>query len=353
MTLTTASPLLVTAGGLTVDCVVGLDGRLGLNQMGGNAAYAAAGARLWVSPIGLIGRVPTPYPDSWLEELCARGVDVGGVVRVDARIDAPGWLIHQANGERRDHLYGAPALLAEAGLPLDRLDAEQILALERLLSNQPPPERNYGAFRRANLNKPSQVPESYLTARGLHLAPDQPAPQKALAALFRSRGALISLDSGSHGMVWPAATLREMIGLVDAFLPSERELARFFPDLSPAQALERLAGMTGAQLLAKLGPAGSLVWNRATGRAIQIPAIETTAIDPTGAGDAFCGGFLAGFALTSDPILAACQGAVSASFAIEGFGVDALLAADQAKAKTRLADLRGRISVAAWEEASS
>ncbi|MFY7961548.1 MAG: carbohydrate kinase family protein [Elsteraceae bacterium] len=346
MTSGVASPVLVTAGGLTVDCVVGLDGRLGLNQMGGNAAYAAAGARLWVSPIGLIGRVPTPYPDSWLEALSARGVDVGGVARVDAGIDAPGWLIHQADGERRDHLYGAPALLADAGLPLDRLDAAQITRLERLLASQTPPERNYGAFRRANLNDPSQVPDRYLGARGLHLAPDQPAPQKALAALFRAGDALISLDSGSHGMAWPAATLREMIGLVDAFLPSQRELAAFFPDLPPAQALERLAGMTGAQLVAKLGPTGSLVWDRATGRAIQIPAVETTAIDPTGAGDAFCGGFLAGLALTSDPILAACQGAVSASFAIEGFGVDALLAADHAKAKTRLADLRGRIGAA-------
>lgn len=347
MTSIAASPVLVTAGGLTVDCVVGLDGRLGLNQMGGNAAYAAAGARLWVSPIGLIGRVPTPYPDAWLEALSARGVDVGGVLRVDAEIDAPGWLIHQADGKRRDHLYGAPALLAKAGLPLDRLDTKQILALERLLSSQPPPERNYGAFRRSNLNSAAQVPENYLAARGLHLAPDQPAPQKALAALFRSRGALISLDSGSHGMAWPATTLREMIGLVDVFLPSERELATFFPELSPAHALERLAGLTGAQLAAKLGPAGALVWDRAAGRAVPIPAVVTTAFDPTGAGDAFCGGFLAGLALSGDPILAACQGAVSASFAIEGFGVDALLAADQARAKTRLADLRRRIGSAA------
>jgi len=42
--------------------------------------------------------------------------------------------------------------------------------------------------------------------------------------------------------------------------------------------------------------------------------------DPTGAGDSFCGGFLAGYKKTYDPLQAALYGNVSASLKIEGSG---------------------------------
>ena len=66
-------------------------------------------------------------------------------------------------------------------------------------------------------------------------------------------------------------------------------------------------------------------------------------MDLTGAGDAFCGGFLAGMALGDDPVTAAMYGTVSASFAIEGPGISRLLAATPAEASQRLTRLR-RIS---------
>ena len=52
----------------------------------------------------------------------------------------------------------------------------------------------------------------------------------------------------------------------------------------------------------------------------EIPAYPCRLVDPTGAGDAFCGGFLAGFQKTNDPLLAALHGGVSASLKIEGSG---------------------------------
>jgi ribokinase len=42
--------------------------------------------------------------------------------------------------------------------------------------------------------------------------------------------------------------------------------------------------------------------------------------DTTGAGDAFCGGFLAGCTITGDIIKAAEMGLVSASIVLEGYG---------------------------------
>jgi ribokinase len=65
--------------------------------------------------------------------------------------------------------------------------------------------------------------------------------------------------------------------------------------------------------------------------------------DPTGAGDAFCGGFCASLLAADDPVLAACRGTVSASFAVEGFGALHALGADRAEARRRLEGLLGRI----------
>ncbi len=50
-------------------------------------------------------------------------------------------------------------------------------------------------------------------------------------------------------------------------------------------------------------------------------------VDLTGAGDASCGGFLAGYFLTRNEVEAAMRGAISASFAVEGVGFSGLLRA--------------------------
>ena len=48
--------------------------------------------------------------------------------------------------------------------------------------------------------------------------------------------------------------------------------------------------------------------------------IRRALADPTGAGDAFCGGFLAGYRQTYDPVQAVLHGSVSASLVVEGSG---------------------------------
>jgi sugar/nucleoside kinase (ribokinase family) len=64
-------------------------------------------------------------------------------------------------------------------------------------------------------------------------------------------------------------------------------------------------------------------------------------IDPTGAGDAFCGGFLAGFRSTYEPVDAALHGNISASLVIEGGGPFYALDALPGLAQARLEGLRG------------
>ncbi len=131
--------------------------------------------------------------------------------------------------------------------------------------------------------------------------------------------------------------LGSLLASVDAFLPSEVELRALCPGIGMRAALRgwarRGVGVAGV----KLGARGSCLFDRASGVVIEMPAAKFVARDPTGAGDAFCGGFLGGFLRTGSVRAAACCAAVSASFAIEAFGPFHLLATTREAARARLA----------------
>jgi ribokinase len=65
-------------------------------------------------------------------------------------------------------------------------------------------------------------------------------------------------------------------------------------------------------------------------------------VDTTGAGDAFCGGFMAMYTLTSDLYNAGLAGAVSASFAVEDFGLSHMFDVTPKQALNRFIELSGK-----------
>ncbi len=76
-------------------------------------------------------------------------------------------------------------------------------------------------------------------------------------------------------------------------------------------------------------------------RRLGRPARARAVVDPTGAGDAFAGGVLAG-RLLGEPLPRALEhGVVAAAFAVEGEGAEGLLAADPDSARQRLRDELG------------
>jgi sugar/nucleoside kinase (ribokinase family) len=77
----------------------------------------------------------------------------------------------------------------------------------------------------------------------------------------------------------------------------------------------------GPQIIViKRGLLGQMLYDAPGNHRYEISAYPSRVADPTGAGDAFCGGFLAGFQQTNDPLMAALHGSVSASLVIEGSG---------------------------------
>jgi len=67
------------------------------------------------------------------------------------------------------------------------------------------------------------------------------------------------------------------------------------------------------------------------------------AVDPTGAGDAYCGAFCATYAQSGDPIESALRATVAASLIVEQPGALSILPFDRTLAEQRLTCLRNTL----------
>ena len=129
---------------------------------------------------------------------------------------------------------------------------------------------------------------------------------------------------------------------LNAFLPSEGKLRMLFLGRSDDlwEMAEIIASYGCEMVVIKRGERGQLLYDAITRTRWEIPAYPSKLVDPTGAGDAFCGGFQAGFHRTFDPLLATLHGNISASMIIEGSGPYYALDALPGLAQARLDSLR-------------
>ncbi|WP_417480597.1 carbohydrate kinase family protein [Maricaulis maris] len=317
------TPDLVTIGGLTMDHVVAATGEVALSQAGGNGAYSAIGALMWTQTVGLVSLGVASYPVPMLDRLRAAGVDLDGVAFVPERLRAAHWFIYDNAGHRNDRFRSVPEALAEAGFPQDRLSPAQVAAwVAQLEAREAPEEISYSEFRHRNPITPAQVPDDWLKARGVHFAPSRIDVIRTMQDHFAPAGMVMVMDSGWQFDGMTPDEMAPLLARVDAFLPSEVELESLMPGTGMETALERLSALCRGTVAVKLGPKGVLTWDKTAGRAVPVPALKVDTLDPTGAGDSFCGGFLAGLVETGDPVKAACFGAVSASRIVQRFGAD-------------------------------
>ena len=86
----------------------------------------------------------------------------------------------------------------------------------------------------------------------------------------------------------------------------------------------------------RCGEQGAEVWNLATGEGWRAPAVPVPVVDPVGAGNAFCGAFLAAWLETNDLAEALLYGVTAASFFVERVGQPIFNAPVRAEAARRL-----------------
>ena len=92
-----------------------------------------------------------------------------------------------------------------------------------------------------------------------------------------------------------------------------------------------------------MGVQGALVSRQDEGRVYRIPAVPVEVVDPVGAGNAFCGGFLVGWVESGDLRTAGLYGCVAASFAVQQVGVPTVTVDLRAEAQRRLSVLQNHV----------
>lgn len=183
-----------------------------------------------------------------------------------------------------------------------------------------------------------------LHVSGISLAISSGAQETVLAAMREARASrtLVSFDSNLRLKLWPLEraqrAIGEAVGLCDIFLPSQEDMQTLIGQQAP-EAIVDWAHQQGAKtVVLKLGKHGCLVSDGQ--RRELIAGRPVPLIDATGAGDCFCGNFLACLATGANVFDAARFANVAASLAVQGFGavaplprlaaVQAALAADDA-----------------------
>lgn len=300
------APNYLIFGQLTREYLLPPSGPARLDVAGGSPLYAAAGFRVWEAGLGLVGRVGKDYPRAWLEECESRGLDTAGIKLLDRDVDV-----------REFRAYTESFELSRVN-PVSQFARREMTFPKSLLGIQP--DRPFDDILRILI---TDIPNDYLNARAAYLCPMELMTQaQMIAGLKRGTTHTFILDPASATMT--PITRRELPLLhgTTAFLTSQEELRNLFQaethDLwEMAEAISRY-GME--YIVIKCGARGQLLHVASNKKKFEVPAYPARIADPTGAGDAFGGGFMAGFCKNYDPLEGVLHGNVSASLKLEGDG---------------------------------
>lgn len=317
----------IVIGKLTREFLLPAKGEPRLDAPGGSLLYAAGGLGVWETSAGLIGRAGDDYPRAWLNEVKKRGFDTSGIRLQPQALDVREFVAYDEAFEA--NRINPVAHFARRGMTVPK-------SLLGYQAEKAPEEELRLTVR--------DIPEEYLTARAAHFCPMDLVTQTHLIAGLK-RGAVHTflLDPAPAAMT-PAARreLPALLNGVTAFLPSEQELRNLFQaETHDLWEMAEAVSLYGCEyVVIKRGERGQFLYDAEAKRRWEIPAYPCRLEDVTGAGDAFGGGFMAGFCKHYDPLEGVLHGNVSASLKLEGLGAFHPMDALPGLAEARLAALR-------------
>jgi hypothetical protein len=311
------APNVLILGQITVDDTVPATPGMWERRLGGNALYAAAGARLWCGPeqVGIVSRASRHLPFDVYAILQQGGFSTDGLVPVDIE-PMNEWVVYEEDGNRQTIPRYAP--LRDPAASIEELFHRYLQHLEEVSPSY------------------SDIPGSWLPAKAIHLAPQVLQRHGPGCAALAGQTEFLSVDPSPHyARSRNAAELVTMLPGTNAFLPSQAEiqhLAELYPDWPAALLALGQAGFP--EVLLKQGSAGALLG--VNGTVISLPAAPAAAIDLTGAGDAFSGAYTASRSLGCSPHEAGARAAVAAAMIVECSGAPAAFALRPQDAQRRL-----------------
>lgn len=317
----TERPDLVMVGQVTVDHVVPAQPGPWFARVGGNALFGAAGARLWLDParIGIVARLGADIPFDIPAILKAAGIGhwALGAASVPHLTE---WIVYEADGSRRCLPRNPPLLqLGTEGGGAAAVDTY----LDYLLEITP---------------RADEIPSAWLPLPAVHLAPQVRDRHRTSLQTLAGRAGRISVDpSPFYARALDAAGLARELPGCGAFLPSELEISHLVQGDNWGAAALGLVAAGFPEVVLKRGAAKVIVAD-AQGLTEVTPP-RATVLDPTGAGDSFCGAYAACRLLGMTPREAVRHACVSASLVVETAGAEAALSIDPAAARERLASV--------------
>lgn len=174
------------------------------------------------------------------------------------------------------------------------------------------------------------IPDLWLTSDvAIHMAPMRPTKVLRMIRYVRSKSpkALISVNTW-EGYIREGRKMREALKEVareaDFFILNDAEARALAGVKSISRALEVLEANT---LVITLGELGAIISNEELGiqmvPALRLPGGEV--VDTTGAGDSWCGAFMATYVATGDVMKAVAVASIIAGLKCQGWGPSRLL----------------------------
>jgi 2-dehydro-3-deoxygluconokinase len=189
---------------------------------------------------------------------------------------------------------------------------------------------HYRANSAAAMYAPSDVPEAAIAAaRILYVSGiSQGISASACDAVFtaiaiaRRHGVQVAYDTNYRPRLWPparaAAVMHAAMAQADYAFPGMDDVRTLTGLTEPDAMLDFYLRLGCKVVVLKMGEAGACV---ATAEArMRIPCHPITCVDATGAGDTFCGAFLARTLAGDAPVPAARYASVAAALKCTGYG---------------------------------
>ena len=273
---------LLVVGSIALDSVTTPFGET-QDAPGGSAVFFSA-ASVILHPVQVVGVVGSDYPLGVLKGLEARGADLSGV--------------EQVPGE---------SFRWKARYSFNLSDRETL-------------DTRLGVFATFH----PKLPPRFRDARYVFLGNIDPELQLAVLDQVR-HPVIVACDTMNYWIESKRERLLELLGHIDILMINDSEARELSGDWNIYRAAHWILGRGPRMTVIKQGEHGALLVDGDS--TFKVPAYPLQEVfDPTGAGDAFAGGFMAHLARSGDLSPANLRramvyGAAMGSFAVEEFGI--------------------------------
>jgi sugar/nucleoside kinase (ribokinase family) len=292
---------LLVVGSVALDTIETPFGRAE-NALGGSATFFSAAASLFC-PVQLVGVVGDDFPIDALGFLRARGVDLGGL----------------------DRRYGES--FRWSGVYSFDLNARETR------------ETRLGVFAEF---RPA-IPDAFRDARWIFLGNIDPDLQLEVLDQVRAPR-MVACDTMNYWISGKRDALLRLLERVDLIMVNDSEARELSGDYNLLRASRWIQAHGPEMVVVKKGEHGAILFTRdLIFFAPGFPLEEV--FDPTGAGDAFAGGFIGYLARAGDTTpehlrRAMIYGSTLGSFAVERFGLERLVDLTAAEIDERVVQFR-------------